>query len=612
MTHDYIKARAAAQAKAALPQKPKLWFKYARKSSASERQALSIPSQVEQMDASFPDLPTLGDPIAESKSAFRPGRKKFNWIIEQVEAGQACGIVSWHPNRLSRNEVDAATIVRLIREDKLDLKFVTFTFEKTPEGLMLLRQMLSHGQYDSERLARDVLRGTVKKVEQGWYPGPVPLGYKTDGDRKRRGSRTVVVDEARMPIIERSMAYALTGNYTTAELRRLMAEEWGLTTRETEKRPRGPIGYGGVWSMLRNVFYTGHFMWKGELLTGSHKAIISLDQYERLQEIFRGHAPGDARRLITRHYVKFSGILTCGSCGRIVTCTEKRKHYETTGRDAVYVYYHCSRNSRRACPERPISEAKLVEAILEAISEYRFSPEFRDMAFDLLIKDFQTKRHDDAAELAGHKAELASLEEKDRGLTEMRASREIDGADYKRYHDDYKHRMAKLRGIILRTSEVDWDKFAGSIKALHFAASLQEPFLQADGPAQRRQLIELADRVVLERGKVLVEAKKWLRPLSNSFLSCERKYELARTSNFGPAKQKAEAFTSAFSLWYTRVESIADLIAEEIEHGGTILPNLALPQPLQERLDALRPESFLDPSAMSDQQADAIRWQHSQ
>jgi DNA invertase Pin-like site-specific DNA recombinase len=607
MPHDYIKARAAALTKAALPSLVELWVDYARKSTAGlERQALSIPSQIEQMGAAFPDLPRFGNPVAESKSAFKPGRKKFDWIIERVEAGEISGIISWHPNRLSRNMEDAATIVRLVGAGKLDLKFVTFTFEKTPEGLMLLRQMLSQGQYESERLARDVRRDTDKKAEQGWYPGPVPLGYDTDGNRKKKGSRTVVEDEARLPIIERAMINALTGNYTTAELRRLMAEEWGLTIRETQKHPSKPIGYGGVWAMLRNVFYTGHFIWDGELRQGNHKAIISLDQYERLQEIFRGHTQGDTRRLVTRVYVKFSGILTCGSCGRVVTCTEKRKHYATTGRDAVYVYYHCSRNARRSCAERPVSEPKLVVAILEALSSYRLISEFRDMAFDLLIKDFRSKRQGQAAELEGHKTELLSLEEKDRSLTEMRASGEIDSDDYKLYHGGYKHRVAQLKRLVGRPAELDWNKLVGTIKAIHFAASLREPFLQANGVAQRRVLIELADKVVIERGKVLVEAKKWLRPLGDSFILREANYELDRTSNFGSTKQKAEAFTSAFSLWYTRVESVADLIGAEIERGGTILPSLELPKSLQEKLDELLLESSLG-NTVGDSLADEPR-----
>lgn len=261
MPHDYIAARAAAAAAAALPPRMELWIEYARKSSeSSERQMLSIPSQLEHMHAAFPNLNKHPEPVTESRSAFHPGRKRFGWIIQEVEAGHITGIISWHPNRLSRNAEDAAVIIRLVKSGKLDLRFVTFAFEKTPEGLLLLQQMLSQGEYDSERLARDVERGTSKKVEQGWFPGSVPLGYTTDGLQKEQGERTVIPDPARLPIVQRAMEYALTGDYTIAELHNLMANEWGLTTRDTKGRKSRPVSYTTVFGIFRNVFYAGHFI----------------------------------------------------------------------------------------------------------------------------------------------------------------------------------------------------------------------------------------------------------------------------------------------------------------------------------------------------------------
>ncbi|QNA75359.1 recombinase family protein [Streptomyces sp. So13.3] len=593
MPHDYIAARVKSQAKAALPPRVELWVKYARKSTeSSERQALSIPSQIEQMDVSFPDLNTLDEPIRESKSAFRPGRKKFNWIVEQVEASEISGIIAWHPNRLSRNTEDAATIVRLVKAGKLDLKFVTFSFEKSPEGLWLLKNMLSQGEYESEKLAREVDRGQSKKVDQGWYPGPVPIGYKTDGNRKRKGDRAVVTDEGRLSIVERAMNHALTGNYTIAELQRLMAEEWGLTTRNTERRSSRPITYSTAFNIFRNVFYTGHFLWKGELREGKHRAIITLQQYERLQELMRHSSHGNTRRLTNRPYIKFSGLLMCGPCGRVVTATEKRKHYAGTNRDAIYVYYHCSRNSKiRFCVERPISEPKLINAILDSLAGYRVISEFRDQAINLLIKDFQSKHKGQIAELKEHREELARLEKRDLNLTDMRAAGEIDKEDYRSYHGQYKKQIDGLKAIIVKNPEMGWNVLASSIRAVHFASNLRSIFLDSDGATQRRALIELADSLVLEHGKVLLKAKKWFQPISDSFNFEEAAYELARTSDFGSGKQKVEVFASTLSLWCRRMKAIADLIEEEVENGRVVHAEVKLPAELQARLDVLRPFS---------------------
>lgn len=588
MPHDYIRAQVAAQEQAAIPPRRDARIKYARKSSdGSERQALSIPSQLQEMDRAFPDLVCLDDPIIETKSAFHPGRKEFSALIERVEKGEVTEIVAWHPNRLARNATDAATIIRLIDEGKLDLKFVTYAFEKTPEGILLLQHILSQGQYESERLRRDVRRGTNKKVEQGWFPGPVPLGYATDGLSTKKGHRTILIDEPRLTIIERIMTHALTGNYTMADLVRL-ATEWGLTTRKTEVRDSRLIGYGGIRGMLRNVFYAGYFLWDGELIEGKHKAVITLEQYQRLQEIFRHKELGQARREGKQSRARFSGIITCGRCGRAVTGYEKRKHYIGTNREATYVYYSCSRNSRRACSEAHISEQKLVSALIERLSQYRIVAEVHDTIVNMLITDYQATRSVRKIEFEGQQKELDSLLDRDKNLTDMRASGEIDKEDYAHYHTDYKRRIDMIKRRLVQPGETDWEKLVGTLKAIHFTAGIANTFRMADPATQRRMFIELADSVILEDGKAYIKAKKWLVPLSVPFTLPEAQYELVRTSVFDSIKRKAEAFASAFSLWCTRVKTVTNLVGEEIDCGRTVHVTVELPPDLQARLDRLK------------------------
>jgi len=56
-----------------------------------------------------------------------PGRPVFNRMIEQIEQGEATGILAWHPDRLARNSVDGGRIIYLLDTGKLSsLKFPTF------------------------------------------------------------------------------------------------------------------------------------------------------------------------------------------------------------------------------------------------------------------------------------------------------------------------------------------------------------------------------------------------------------------------------------------------------------------------------------------------------
>ena len=90
---------------------------YARKSSeAEERQALSIDSQVKEMLA-LAERENLEIVCMkrESHSAKETGQRPvFNEIIDEIKAGQYNGILTWAPDRISRNAGDLGKVVDLL------------------------------------------------------------------------------------------------------------------------------------------------------------------------------------------------------------------------------------------------------------------------------------------------------------------------------------------------------------------------------------------------------------------------------------------------------------------------------------------------------------------
>lgn len=109
---------------------------YIRKSSEEEeRQVLSIASQKDKLVERFGDLKIVAE-FTESKSAFEPDKRPdFKELLKLVDTGKIDGIIAWHPDRLSRNEVDASAITWRIRQGKIkDLKFASgFGFDNSPE-----------------------------------------------------------------------------------------------------------------------------------------------------------------------------------------------------------------------------------------------------------------------------------------------------------------------------------------------------------------------------------------------------------------------------------------------------------------------------------------------
>ena len=115
---------------------------YIRKSTEeAERQMLSLDSQRDKIMERFGDLNIVIE-FRESKSAAEPNKRpEFKKMVDLIDTGKIDGIIAWHPDRLSRNEMDAAEIGFRARKGVIkDLKFVSgFTYENTPEGIMMLQ-----------------------------------------------------------------------------------------------------------------------------------------------------------------------------------------------------------------------------------------------------------------------------------------------------------------------------------------------------------------------------------------------------------------------------------------------------------------------------------------
>lgn len=357
---------------------------YVRKSSESkEKQALSIQSQKDSIQKQFPDV-NIVDWIDEEKSAFKPyNRPKFADMMKRVHEGKIDGIIAWHPDRLSRNEIDAANITYALRSGILkDLKFASYSFSNSPEGIQQLQTSLSSSQYYSAKLGVDVKRGLGDKLEMGRMPGLAPLGY-LNTKLATRGENKIVEDPERFNIIRKMWDLILTGNYSAPQIRIIATKEWGLLTQSKKKTGGKPIGYTTVYNMFSNLFYTGNFIYKGIMYKGDHKPMITMAEFDRVQTLIKAHGSPRAK---TFDFAYGYGTMKCGECGHSLVAIEKVKYIKSEQTTKVYTLYLCSNKGKvTKCSQRDNVNEKIIEAQIEVeLLKYSIDPEFLNWSLDVM------------------------------------------------------------------------------------------------------------------------------------------------------------------------------------------------------------------------------------
>ena len=122
------------------------------------------------------------DIIEESASAKISGnRPLFEDMLQGFRVGRYHGLISWSPDRISRNMKEAGEVIEMIDTELIqDLQFKTYQFENNPNGKMLLGILFATSKQYSDKLSVDVKRGTGGNIREGKYNGVVKKGYFVD------------------------------------------------------------------------------------------------------------------------------------------------------------------------------------------------------------------------------------------------------------------------------------------------------------------------------------------------------------------------------------------------------------------------------------------------
>jgi len=208
-------------------------------------------------------------------------RPALQRLLGDVRSGKIDVIVVYKVDRLTRSLADFAKLVELFDQHKVSFVSVTQQFNTTTSmGRLTLNVLLSFAQFEREVTSERIRDKIAASKRKGlWVGGMAPLGYDTK-DRK------ITVNEAeadRVRSIFRGYLKLGSLNLLMEDLRKrgIVTKVRTLKTGETVGGipfTRGPLAH-----LLRNRFYIGEVIFKGETLAGEQTAILDRGLFEAVQ-----------------------------------------------------------------------------------------------------------------------------------------------------------------------------------------------------------------------------------------------------------------------------------------------------------------------------------------
>lgn len=347
---------------------------YARVSSAGQaEEGLPIESQVEQAKTKAASLGAdvvkiLVDDGISGRTDRRPA---FQQAMDLCAMGDVSYLIVWNSSRFARNKIDAALYKRDLKRYNTRLIYVSCTInDETDEGWLTDGLFELFDEHQSRMISKDTKRSMMKNARDGFYNGGYPpFGYTIVQDGKRKKLQINPVESG---IVTEIFRMYLGGSGAKDITMRL--NEMGIL-RRGKKWCKNTVA-----NMLKSSIYTGHLTFNRRdrtnggfkpeaewIVVPSHTPIISAEDFERTQQMFKDRTPARDKGSPHSRYA-FTGLVKCAACG-------SGMHIESaTGRSATYHYYNCrSALKGSGCGNRRIKAELLDEWLIHSILDSIFT-----------------------------------------------------------------------------------------------------------------------------------------------------------------------------------------------------------------------------------------------
>lgn len=252
-------------------------------------------------------------------------RPAFQEFIEQVQAGVIQKIITYRLDRLTRNLQDSLEILKICRQNDVELLIVTAPdLGAAATDKFLINILATFAEFEREIIGSRIADKREFLKKQGRrIAGVVPFGFETDADKQ------LISNHEEAQKVETFFQLAADGMLPRGISEK--ANDLGWKTRATDSKSGQKRG-GNAWrprqilSLLRNPVYVGLFSDKDDVRKGRHRPLVSAELFQRVQVQIDARCPERRTRHSDPYGWPLRGKLLCSQCGRIMS-----SHYSQRG-----------------------------------------------------------------------------------------------------------------------------------------------------------------------------------------------------------------------------------------------------------------------------------------
>ncbi len=271
--------------------------------------------------------------------ADRPGLKEMMTWLRKHRAQEPVVLID-DVSRLARDTEVHRKLRNALGSVGAKLESPSIEFGDDADSTLFENIVASMAQHHRQKNGEQVRHRMKARLMNGYFAFWAPTGYRYDRVKGHSG-KFLVRDEPNASLIEEALKGFATGRFQTqAEVKRFL-EPHSIFALDAN----GEIHPQRIKNLLTNKIYAGYYEykpWGVPLMKGKHEALISWEDFQRIQARLNENAHAPARADAAEDF-PLRGFVTCDCCGHPLTA------YWAKGRNKRYAYYECF---NKECDER--------------------------------------------------------------------------------------------------------------------------------------------------------------------------------------------------------------------------------------------------------------------